>query len=70
MTFVRTTPSWCLARMLFMNLPLPRDLSYTRSASSGTSMPAEPADGEASDQEFPIAYTFSGNYCLTLGAMR
>jgi hypothetical protein len=30
--------------MLFMNLPPPMDFSYTKSDSSGTSMPADPAD--------------------------
>jgi hypothetical protein len=43
-TFTKTKPFCCRARMLFMNLPPPIDLSYTRSESSGTSIPADPAD--------------------------
>lgn len=49
-TLTRTTPSWCRARMLFMNCAVPIDFSYTRSDSSGTSIPAGPADGVAIDR--------------------
>lgn len=43
-SLTKTRPFCCLARILFMNLPPPMDFSYTRSESSGTSIPAEPAD--------------------------
>lgn len=37
-----------------MNRAVPRDFSYVRSASSGTSIPAEPADNVASENVCPI----------------
>ena len=43
-TLTNARPFRCRALMLFMNRAEPRDFSYTISESSGTSMPAEPAD--------------------------
>jgi len=53
-TLTQTKPFCCRALMLFMNLAVPRDFSYVRSESSGTSIPAEPADRVVTEKPCPI----------------
>lgn len=56
-TLTQTKPFCCRALMLFINLAVPRDFSYVRSESSGTSMPAEPADRVVTEKPWPMLKT-------------
>lgn len=57
-TFTSTTPSWCLARTLFINVAFPMVFSYARSPSSGISMLADPGEGVAREKPWPILFVW------------
>jgi hypothetical protein len=61
-TRATTSPSLWRARTDFINRAAPRDFSYCKSASSGTSILAEPAESVVREKPCPMLELLSGEF--------